>query len=159
MSRLRSQRLWLLTFVLPLLAVAAALVSQHAFDMLPCPWCILQRVIFVAIALAALPGLLLRQAVVRRLSAAAVLLLSACGVAAALWQHFVSAASASCDLTLADRIVGSLGLDGLAPDVFAAWASCADAAVNLLGLPYEFYSFALFIVLGVVGVLLLRRPV
>ena len=28
-------------------AVAAALVSQYAFDMQPCPWCILQRLIFV----------------------------------------------------------------------------------------------------------------
>ena len=38
-------------------ALGAALVSQHVFDMQPCPWCVLQRLIFVALALAALLGL------------------------------------------------------------------------------------------------------
>ena len=28
-------------------AVGAALVSQYVFDMLPCPWCTLQRLIFL----------------------------------------------------------------------------------------------------------------
>ena len=28
-------------------AVGAALVSQHVFDIQPCPWCVLQRLIFL----------------------------------------------------------------------------------------------------------------
>jgi disulfide bond formation protein DsbB len=36
--------------------VGGALVSQHVFDMQPCPWCVLQRLIFVAIALVCLVG-------------------------------------------------------------------------------------------------------
>ena len=43
--------------VLPLAGVAVALLTQHALDMQPCPWCVLQRVIFLAIALA-LPRLM-----------------------------------------------------------------------------------------------------
>ena len=39
-----------------LAAVGAALVTQHGFGMLPCPWCVLQRMIFVVIALVALPA-------------------------------------------------------------------------------------------------------
>jgi protein dithiol:quinone oxidoreductase len=151
-------RLFAAAVLLPLAALAAALVSQHVYDMQPCPWCVLQRAVFVAIALAALPGLLVRQAVVRRLSAAVFGLLALGGVAAALWQHFVAAASASCDLTLADRIMGGLRLDALAPEVFAAFASCADAAVDLFGLPYEFYSLVLFLLLAGAAVALLRRP-
>ena len=139
-------------------AVGLALVTQHGFEMLPCPWCILQRMIFVAIAIAALPGALLASPTVRKASAALVLLLALCGVAAALWQHFVAAASASCNLTLADRIVSASGLDALLPDVFAPWASCADAAAKLLGVPYEFYSLTLFVLSAVTAVwLLLRR--
>ena len=145
--------------LLPLAAVAVALVTQHLFDMQPCPWCVLQRVVFVAIALAALPGLLVNKAAVRRASAAAVLTLSLSGAAAALWQHFVAASSVSCNLTLADRIVGGLGLDGLAPQVFAAYASCADAAVKMAGISYEFYSLALFIALGLMAIAVWRRPV
>ena len=144
--------------VVPLAAVGAALVSQHVYDMQPCPWCVLQRAIFVAIALAALPGLLLRLPAVRRLSAALVALLALCGMAAALWQHFVAASSTSCNLTLADRIVGGLGLDSLWPEVFAAYASCADAAVKIAGLPYEFFSLALFVALAGVAVKVWRRP-
>lgn len=141
-----------------LAAVAAALVTQHVFDMQPCPWCVLQRVIFVAIALAALPGLLTAARPARLFSGGLMLLLASAGIAAALWQHFVAASSTSCNLTLADRIVSGLGLDNLLPQVFAAYASCADAAVKLAGIPYEFYSLALFFALGLVAVRVLRRP-
>jgi protein dithiol:quinone oxidoreductase len=153
--------LWAVMVLLPLAAVGAALVSQHVFDMQPCPWCVLQRVVFVAIALVSLPALLLRGALpglLLRVLAAGALLLAAAGIAAALWQHVVAAASASCNLTLADRIVGGLGLDGLWPEVFAAYASCADAAVKLAGVSYEFFSLALFALLGVLALRLLRRP-
>jgi disulfide bond formation protein DsbB len=71
---------------------------------------------------------------------------------AALWQHFVAAASASCKQSLADVIIGSLGLDALSPELFAPRASCADARVELLGLPYEYYSLALFALLALAAV-------
>jgi disulfide bond formation protein DsbB len=125
--------------------VAAALVSQHVYAMEPCPWCVLQRLVFVAIGAVALLGLLWPARVVRRLAAAIALLLALSGLASALWQHFVAAASASCNLTLADRIVSGTGLDSLLPDVFAPRASCADAAVDLLGIPYAFWAAALFV--------------
>ena len=142
-----------------LAAVGAALVSQHAFGMQPCPWCVLQRVIFLAIALACGLGLAWRSGAGRRVGAGLALLLALGGVAAALWQHFQAAASASCNLTLADKIVSRwLQLDALAPDVFEARASCADAAVDLLGVPYDFWSLALFVAIAVVLVRLLRTP-
>jgi protein dithiol:quinone oxidoreductase len=141
---------------LSLLAVALALVSQHVFGMEPCPWCVLQRVIFLAIALACGIGALWTSQPGRRVAAFLVFLLSACGVAAALWQHFVAAASSSCNLTLADKIVSGLMLDSLLPDVFSPRASCADAAVNLFGLPYEFWSLGLFVLFGVGAIQLFR---
>jgi protein dithiol:quinone oxidoreductase len=131
--------------------VGVALVTQHVFDMQPCPWCVLQRLIFLAVSAAAVVGLLWRTALGRRVAGGLVALLALCGVAAALWQHFVAASSASCDLTLADRIVAATGLDGRFPAVFAAYASCADAAVALLGVPYEFWSLAAFVVFGAAG--------
>ena len=137
-------------------AVAAALVSQHVFDMQPCPWCVLQRLIFATIALAALVGLAWRSTVGQRSIAVAVMLLGAAGIAAVLWQHFVAAASASCNLTLADRIMSASGLPGLLPEVFEARATCADAVANLLGVPYEFWGLALFVVIEASTVWLLR---
>ena len=144
--------------LLSVAAVGGALISQHRFGMEPCPWCVLQRVIFLAIALACLLGLALRQAQGRRVAAAVALLLALCGMAAALWQHFVAAASSSCNLTLAARIVGELRLDSLAPDVFSARASCMDAAVKLGGISYEFYSLALFIAIALCALRVLQRP-
>jgi disulfide bond formation protein DsbB len=134
------------TALLSLGAVGAALVSQHVYGMEPCPWCILQRVIFLAIALACVVGLF-----AQRLGAALVLVLALSGVAAALWQHFKAAASSSCAMTVADKIVSAMKLDSLWPDVFLARASCADAAVSLWGVPYDFWSLALFVLLALTG--------
>jgi len=138
-----------LTLLLSLGALGAALVSQHVFDLQPCPWCVLQRVIFGLLALAAVLGLAWRSVLGMRVAAVIGIVLAALGAAAALWQHAVAAKSASCNLTLADRIVSGLQLDSLAPQVFAATASCADAAVQLFGLPYEYWSLGLFGVLGI----------
>lgn len=148
-------RIFTLTLVLSLGALVGALVSQHVYDMQPCPWCVLQRLIFVALALAALLGLSWTSRSGRRLCAALGIGLAALGAAAALWQNVVAAKSASCNLTLADRVVSGLHLDALLPQVFAATASCADAAVRLFGLPYEFWSLALFGVLGLALVMAL----
>ena len=139
-----------------LAAVAAALVLQYRFDMQPCPWCVLQRLIYLAIAAVAFITLAWRARIGSLVGASEMLLLAICGAAAALWQHFVAAASASCNLTLAERIISALGLDERLPEVFTAYASCADAKVNLLGLPFEFWSLGLFIALSWMALRVLR---
>ncbi len=139
-------------------AVGVALVSQHRFGIQPCPWCVLQRLVFLLIAAAALLGLVWRSATGRRVAAGIALLLALCGAAAALWQHFVAAAAASCNLSLAERIISALGLDESLPSVFMALASCADAAVKLAGLPYELWSLLLFGLLGAAALAVARRP-
>jgi disulfide bond formation protein DsbB len=146
------------TALLCVAAVVVALVSQHVFGMDPCPWCVLQRLIFLAIAAACVVGLLWRASAGRVLAGLVALLLALGGVASALWQHFVASKSQSCNLTLADRIVGGLRLDSLLPDVFSPRASCADAMVNLLGVPYDLWSLALFVVVGVVALRVMIRP-
>ncbi len=59
-------------------------------------------------------------------------------------------------MTLADRWMRASGLDELAPQLFAAYASCADAKVNLFGVPYEFYSLGLFALLAFVALRVMR---
>jgi disulfide bond formation protein DsbB len=158
------RRIWLLTGIASLAAVGFALYSQHRLGMQPCPWCILQRVIFIAIGLLCLLAALCptdRGAFSRRATralATPVLLLALAGAAAALYQNLVASKSASCNLTLADRIVASLGLDTQWPEVFEVRASCADAAVKLLGIPYEVWSLMLFAALGAIAALAWRRP-
>ena len=155
--KVSSRALLVGTAGISLAAVAAALVSQHVFDMQPCPWCVLQRLIFVMIAFVALVGLAWRSAWGQRIIGWLLLLLAGAGTAAVLWQHFVAASSTSCNLTLADRIMNASGLPSLLPDVFEARATCADAAVSLLGLPYEFWGLALFVAVGAAALALLLR--
>jgi protein dithiol:quinone oxidoreductase len=137
-------------------AVAAALVSQYQFDMQPCPWCTLQRLIFLIVGAFALLGLVIRSNGVRQVLALGGMLFAVSGMASALWQQLVAAKSDSCNLTLADRIQKSLGLFDLAPSVFAPTASCAEAAVNLLGIPYAMWSLALFLLCALAFVLVMR---
>jgi disulfide bond formation protein DsbB len=153
-QRLSRTQLHLLVAAASFGAVGVALVTQYQYDMQPCPWCVLQRLIFVAIGAVALIGLAWRSWGGKRAVPLLLLLLCGSGMAAALWQHFVAAASASCKLTLADRIVSGLQLDALLPSVFEARANCADAAVNLAGIPYEFWSLALFAAIEGVALML-----
>ena len=155
--KVSSRALLVGTAGISLAAVAAALVSQHVFDMQPCPWCVLQRLIFVMIAFVAWVGLAWRSAGGQRIIGWLLLLLAGAGAAAVLWQHFVAASSTSCNLTLADRIMNASGLPSLLPDVFEARATCADAAVSLLGLPYEFWGLALFVAVEAAALTLLLR--
>lgn len=152
-----SRPLFALVGLAALAAVGGALVSQYAFHMEPCPWCVLQRLIFLVIGALALLAAVLPVRLLRGLLGVCIAALGACGVAAALWQHFVAAKSISCNLTLADRIVSGLGLDAGLPAVFEVRANCSEAATTLLGVPYEFWSLALFAVLAGAALLSLRR--
>jgi disulfide bond formation protein DsbB len=140
----RTSALFAFVAAVSIAALAAALVSQHVYDMQPCPWCVLQRLVFVAIVVFAVLGFVWRGAAGGRVAGTFALLLALVGIAAALWQQVVAAKSASCNLTLADRIVNATTLDRLLPDVFEARASCADAAVSLLGVPYAYWAAAVF---------------
>jgi protein dithiol:quinone oxidoreductase len=147
-ARLSTAQRFAALAVLCIAAVAAALLAQHGFDMQPCPWCILQRVVYVAIAIACGVAALVPARPIRIGLGAAALLLALAGAASAIWQHVVAAKSASCNLTLADRILNALGVETLLPSLFQVTANCADAAVRMLGVPFEYWSLALFTALA-----------
>ena len=149
---------WLLAMAaLCVAAVAAALVSQYVFDMQPCPWCILQRLVFVVVAIVCIVAALAGAPAVRKTLAGIALLLAAAGAAAAVWQHVVAAKSSSCNLTLADKVLTALHVEAIAPWLFEVRATCADAAVALLGVSYEFWSLALFVLLALASLRVLSE--
>jgi disulfide bond formation protein DsbB len=146
-------------FFTSLAAVAAALVAQHAFGVKPCPWCVMQRGVFLLIALVAGLSWLLKG--MRPLRSAGLLLtavLGVAGLAAAAFQHEVASKLASCDMTLADRLLTALDLENLLPSVFMVTASCSEAAAyRLLGLPYEVWSGLLFAAISIVCLIALKK--
>ena len=142
-------------------SLALALVAQHYFDVRPCPWCVLQRGVFLLLGLVAGLGWLLglqgRMKPLRLLSLVLVAGLALAGLAAAVWQHEVAAQSASCNMTFADQLVMALHLDESLPSVFMATAGCNEAAAyRLLGLPYEVWSGLLYLTQALAAVVSLR---
>lgn len=142
-----------------LAGLAVALVAQHQFGVKPCPWCVLQRGLFLLIALVALLGWLMRASrSPRQAMLVTVLLLCAAGLTAAVFQHEVAAQTSSCAMGLADRIVTTLDLEALWPSVFMITANCSEAAAyRLLGLPYEVWSGLLFAGFGALALVALQR--
>jgi disulfide bond formation protein DsbB len=148
LARLSVAQRFMALALLCILAVGLALLAQHGFDMQPCPWCILQRVIYLAIAVACTLAALVRARALRIGLGVVACILALLGAASAVWQHVVAAKSASCNLTLADRILNSLGVEALLPSLFQVTANCADAAVSVFGIPFEYWSLGLFIVVA-----------
>jgi len=126
-------------------AVCIALLTQFALGMQPCSWCILQRLICIAIILGAFPGVIWPRRIMLTSCSVLVILLALGGAAAALWQHFEAAVSASCNYTFAERVVDWFGLAHALPFLFKSTASCADAAARLFGIPYEFLSLTIIV--------------
>ncbi|MGP1613651.1 MAG: disulfide bond formation protein B [Pollutimonas bauzanensis] len=148
-------RLLHLIALLCVAAVAIALVSQHVFGMQPCAWCVLQRLVFLAIAAVCWLGLLLgrRSAVIRRVAALLAAALSAGGATAAWYQYTVAANMFSCDMTFADRFMVKTGLDAHLPWLFGIFASCMDARVDFFGLEYALWGLGLFVVTGMLALI------
>jgi disulfide bond formation protein DsbB len=60
-------------------------------------------------------------------------------------------------MTFADRVVSGSGLDAAMPGIFGIYATCADSAVDLLGVRYELWTLALFSILAIMSILALAR--
>jgi len=145
--RIRIPQVLVLVGLLSLGAVALAALAQYAFDMQPCPWCVLQRFIYIVIGVLALLGALLADTA-RRVAIGLALLATLSGIASALWQQLAAVNENSCDLSLAERITTGLHLDRILPQLFIAYASCADAAVSVLGIPFAVWSCAMYVLLA-----------
>ena len=147
---------WLLGITAACVAgVAAALLAQYRFAMRPCPWCIVQRLVYVVIAVVCIVGAPGRWP---RPAALLTVLWAGLGIASAVWQHLVAAKQFSCDLTAADRVITALRLEAIAPWLFQVTASCAEAAVSLAGGPFEYWSLALYALVGAAALRVALRP-
>lgn len=148
--------------LLCLAAVGIALYSQHVLDMRPCAWCVLQRLILLAIA--AVCGLAATgwgSLMVRRIGALLAGALAIGGIIAAWYQYSVAALSFSCAQTFADRFISGSGLDAALPWLFGIYATCMDARVSLLGIEYAIWGMLSFIACAALALWALvadRRP-
>lgn len=148
-------------------ALGFGLFAQVAWNMRPCPWCTLQRLIFAVLSISGLLGLFVDRFADRGASRSAshnshwmmiarlgigVLMIAVAfaGVSAAAWQSFGPIDPAGCYLTLADRIVQATTLDIRLPLIFAATANCDEANVPLLGIPFALWSMLTFATIALI---------
>ena len=158
MTLTRSDRILRFIGLLCLAAVGFALISQYAFGLRPCAWCVLQRLILLAIAaVCGLASVGWGSRLVRGIGAALSALLGLCGVLAAWYQYSVAAQQFSCAQTFADRFMSGSGLDAALPWLFGIRASCMDARVTLLGVEYALWGLGIFIVCTGLALVALRR--
>ena len=155
----RTSRLLHLIALLCVSAVVVALISQHVFGMQPCAWCVLQRLVFLAIAAVCWLGVLAGRFAVmwRRVAAGLAAVLAVAGAVAAWYQYTVAAQMFSCDMTFADRFMVRSGLDAGLPWLFGIYATCMDARVHFLGIEYALWGLGLFILVALMGLAALLR--
>ena len=143
--QLRDQHVLGAVGFISVLAVANALVSQHLYEMLPCAWCVFQRLIYVAIAVVSVLGSIGHPGKLR-VRAGLLLALALCigGIVSARYQINVASTMFSCAQTFADQFMTRSGLDSGVPWLFGIFASCMDAKVDVLGVEYAVWSLTLF---------------
>lgn len=145
---LREKKVWWLISFLCAAGVGIALLSQHAFDMQPCAWCVFQRLLYLILAVVAAFAALSQGLITRVVCAMLGLSLTISGILAAWFQAQVASQSFSCAQTLADLLMTQSGLETAIPALFGIYASCMDARVKVFGLEYAYWSLLLFALLG-----------
>jgi disulfide bond formation protein DsbB len=139
--------------------LAFGLYLQHAVGLEPCPMCIVQRYVFILIALAAVVGAALRAPEAVRRTGALLLLLAFLGAFVAArqsWLQWFPPEVYACGRDLYGMIE-SFPLSRVIPMIFRGSGDCSAVDWTFLGLSIANWSFLNFLLVGVIGLLLLRR--
>jgi len=137
--------------------IGFALYLQHAMEMRPCPLCVIQRYLFLAIGVCALIG-----AIGGKVRAGAILaLLAAIGGLVTVGKHLYVIANPgfSCGIDPMETMLNKIPTAEYLPWLFRADGLCEGATDAILGLAIPQWSAVWFVVLTVLlGWVLLRQP-
>ncbi|MDY0974362.1 disulfide bond formation protein B [Massilia sp. CFBP9012] len=136
--------------------IAVALYLQHSMEMRPCPLCVIQRYMFLAIGVCALVG-----AIGGKVRAATILaLLAAFGGLVTVGKHLYVIANPgfSCGIDPMETMLNKIPTAEYLPWLFRADGLCEGATDTILGLAIPQWSAVWFVVLTVLlGWTLLRH--
>ncbi|AWL05315.1 disulfide bond formation protein B [Massilia oculi] len=136
--------------------IAVALYLQHAMEMRPCPLCVIQRYMFLAIGVCTLVG-----AIGGKVRAATILaLLAAFGGLVTVGKHLYVIANPgfSCGIDPMETMLNKIPSAEFLPWLFRADGLCEGATDTILGLAIPQWSAVWFVVLTVLlGWVLLRN--
>ena len=152
------RRLLALIAVACVALLAFGLYLQHAIGLEPCPMCIVQRYLFILVALAAGIGAALPSCATRwSAGVMALLSLTGAGVAARQsWLQWFPPEVTTCGRDLFGMIE-SFPLKRVIPMVFRGSGDCSAVDWTFLGLSIANWSFLNFVLVGAIGLALLLR--
>jgi disulfide bond formation protein DsbB len=151
-----SRNALLLIAAVSIALVGAALYLQHAKDMLPCPLCVIQRYLFLGIAIFSLIGAFANKIKVL----ATLALLCALGGLGVVGKHLYVLAHPgfSCGIDPMETMLNKVPTATMLPWLFRADGLCEAAQDTVLGLNVPQWSAVWFVLLtaGLVWVLARR---
>ncbi|TWI62951.1 disulfide bond formation protein DsbB [Pseudoduganella lurida] len=154
---MNSRSILLSTAAVCLLLIGAALYLQHVKDMLPCPLCVIQRYLFLAIATGCLVGAFARKPKV----GAALGLAAAVGGLGVVGKHLYVLAHPgfSCGIDPVETALNKIPTATYLPWLFQADGLCENATDAIVGLSVPQWSAVWFVILAatMLWVLLRRR--
>jgi disulfide bond formation protein DsbB len=135
--------------------IGAALYLQHAKDMLPCPLCVIQRYLFLAIGVCSLLGALGDKIK----AGAALALLGALGGLGVVGKHLYVLAHPgySCGIDPMETALNKIPTATMLPWLFRADGLCENALEKLFGLTIPQWSALWFVLLFVTLLWVLAR--
>jgi disulfide bond formation protein DsbB len=156
---MNSSKLLLIAVALACFGIlGAGLYVQFVLFMLPCPWCVIQRYAFAAIALICLISAFL-PAAARKLGAGLGMLVALFGIGAAGWLLWVQAhPKVSCGIDPMETSLNHIPTAELLPFLFKADGLCTTQYDPLLGLSVPQWALVAFIGFAIVlGFVAFRR--
>lgn len=137
--------------------IGGALYFQLVEYMEPCPWCVIQRYLFIALGITCLIAAFLPPKGSRR-AAILALLFALGGVGAAGWHVWIKAhPSISCGLDPMETSLNHIFTAKLAPMLFRANGMCTDELEPFLGLQLPSWSLIWFVGFVIVLAILILR--
>lgn len=128
-----------------------ALYLQHVLDLDPCPWCVVQRLAFIVIALVCVIAIMIRPSGGGiTFTSLAIGLIAAGGIAAASYHIYIQsdpARAQSCAGSVVERLLDASKLGKWVPPLLQYDGACTLKPWSLLGLSIPEWSLAWFVVL------------
>jgi disulfide bond formation protein DsbB len=145
----------LIIAVVSLVLVGVALYLQHARDMLPCPLCVIQRYLFLGIAIFSLVGAFMKKPV----AGTSLALLCGVGGLGVVGKHLYVLANPgfSCGIDPVETILNKIPTATMMPWLFKADGFCEAATDKVIGLSVPQWSAIWFVVLTLALAWLLIR--
>ncbi len=150
----RCSRIFTLVFLACVAILGFGLYLQHVEQLYPCPWCIVQRLLFIAVGLISLVAVLHRPGVLMASFYAMLGAATAFGGAVAAGYHAYlqsdDARASACAGSAVERFLDQTNVGSWIPPLLQYDGPCTLKPWAFLWLSIPEWSLACFIVLGVV---------